>query len=54
MPVVHPGALDDAVILLLADFPPTVIGFVDDEFPNVVLTPQPLGKNHSVPFRNVS
>ena len=49
MPVVHPGALDDAVVLFLTHFPTAVIGFVDDEFPDVVLTSQSFGKNHSAP-----
>ncbi len=40
MPVVHPGALDDAVILFLTNFPPAVVRLVDDELLDMFLTSQ--------------
>lgn len=39
MPVMHPCALHDPIILLFADFPSPFIRLVNDELTNVFLAP---------------
>jgi len=47
MPVVLPCAPHDAMVFFLANLPAAFIGFVDDEFLDVILAPQPFRKDHA-------
>ena len=52
MPVVHPGPLHDMVVLLLTDFPATVVRIVDNELADVPWLRNRFEKIISAPFRH--
>ena len=46
MPVVQPGAPNDAMILLFTNFPTTFAGITDDKLPYLVLALETLHEEH--------
>lgn len=53
MPIVHPAALDDLVVLLFPHFPTLVIRIVDHELAHMLFAVQPFREDHRIhPFAN--